>query len=171
MNISLKPSPIIAIWLPGFALTTFVILCWHNGDKVGLFGALQLDTSISFWPAIAIIVASFIVGQFLDAIRDILLENFVFEKLCGEVKWQFFFEAKKESLENLDEWFYSWYEMDANIVVGSFVAIILALSGKVSIDCFAWIIIVAALVFFFLDAKELRSDIKEMIDRYYERQF
>ena len=168
MNISLKPNPILAIWLPGFALTMFAIFFWHNGDKIGLLGDFQLMASISFWTVVVIITIAFIIGQLLDAARDIILENFVFEKLCGKLKWNFFFEADPALLEKVDEWYYLWYEMDANLVVAILIASILALVGKLSIDFFTWIAMAVALILFFCDARELRIEIKNLIDKYYK---
>ncbi|MGD1046740.1 MAG: hypothetical protein ABR936_15635 [Bacteroidota bacterium] len=167
MNISLKPGPIISIWLPGFALTMFVLLSLQHWDLLGLVGSSQSQSSINFWVVILVVSIAFVVGQFLDAARDIVLENFIFERFCGEVKWEFFFEANKESLENLEEWFYTWYEMDANLVVAIVVAAILGIAGQITINFLTWILMTVALVLFFMDAKELRTDTKKMIDKYY----
>ncbi|MGO9480258.1 MAG: hypothetical protein ACLP05_00560 [Candidatus Kryptoniota bacterium] len=169
MNISLKPSPIIAIWLPGFAFTLFVLFSLNSWDFQKIISGQFVQGGISFWSVVVVIVISFIVGQFLDAVRDILLENLVFKHICGEVKWKFFFEAEEKYLEKLDEWFYTWYEMDANMVVAIVVAAVLDFLRQIHVNFLAWIIMVVATVFFFLDAKELRRDIKQMIDLYYEQ--
>ncbi len=168
MNISLKPGPIISIWLPGFALTVFVSLSLQGWNLAGVVGP---EKSVGFWSVVAIIAISFVVGQFLDAVRDVVLENLVFDKICGKVKWEFFFEAKKESLDNLEDWFYTWYEMDANIVVAILVVSILGLFKEIPVNNLTWILMVIAAFFFFWDAKELRCSTKDMIDRYYDKNY
>ena len=138
---------------------------WHVATLVGN----SPDKGISFWVVAVVIAISFVVGQFLDAIREVILENFVFNRFCGEVRWEFFFEAKRESLENLEEWFYTWYEMDANLVVALVLAGIVGLIRGIPIYWLIWIgIIVVIAIIFFLDAKELRTYTKKMIDRYYQ---
>src|ERR1035437_7825517 len=112
MNVSFKPSPVLAIWVPGFSLVLFVLLSLNRWDSLSLAHATSND--FGFWRAAIVVVFSFVVGQFLDAVRDVVLENHVFNRFCGEVKWQFFFEAPREKIDNLEEWFYTWYELDAN---------------------------------------------------------
>lgn len=169
MNISLKPGPIISIWLPGFALTIFVSLSLRGWDLIGSVGNAQPQIEVSFWNVVALMAISFVVGQFLDAVRDVVLENYVFDKLCGTVKWQFFFEAEKQLLDNLEEWFYTWYEMDANIVVAILIVAILGIFRQIPINLLTWILLGVSAFFFFRDALELRRSTKEMIDRYYEK--
>jgi hypothetical protein len=169
MNISLKPGPIISIWLPGFALTVFTLVSLQGWNLVGLVGHLQPDKSISFWFVIALMAISFVVGQFLDAVREVALENFVFDNICGKVKWEFFFEGSKKAIDNLEAWFYIWYEMDANMVVAILVAAILGLLKKIPINFLTGVLMTLAAFFFFWGAIQLRSSTKEMIDKYYEK--
>jgi hypothetical protein len=170
MNISLKPGPIIAIWLPGFALTMFIVLSLSQWDLVGLVGEVQSKSGGSFWIMLAVIAIAFVVGQFLDAARDVILENLIFDRICGKVRWEFFFEGNKEKLQNLEEFFYRWYEMDANIVVAILLSAILGVFGLIHINILVGILMAFSLIFFFWDAKELRCATKEMIDRYYNNE-
>jgi uncharacterized membrane protein len=165
MNVSFKPSPVLAIWVPGFSLAVFVLLSLNRWEALSLSQTSLPEFGV--WRAIIVVVLSFVVGQFLDAVRDVLLENFVFDKFCGTVKWQFFFEAPKEKLENLEEWFYTWYELDANLFVGLIIAMLLCAFGKVPANRLTWVLMVAGALFFFVDALELRKWFRTLIDDHY----
>jgi hypothetical protein len=123
MNISFKPGLIVSIWLPGFALTAFLLIYIPNWN----ISELALNT----WIALGIFAVSFVVGQFLDSARDALLENFLFERICGQVRWEFFFEADKELIAKLEEWYYMWYVLDANILIAIILAAILGLTQQI----------------------------------------
>ena len=146
----------------------FLVLSLNDWNIPELLKTIQ--PSIGFWAAVAFIAIAFVIGQFLDAARDVFLENLLFARFCGQVKWEFFLEAKKEAIENLEDWYYTWYEMDANIVMAILFASILGVFKLVSINCLTWILMLIVGFFFFYDAFELRLWTKKMVDHYYANQ-
>lgn len=74
MFFSLKPHPLISHWVPGFVVVLIISLSfykWGPMDQVEAFKQL-IGLSV-FLSSLAFVVIPFVVGQFLDAIRDLLV--------------------------------------------------------------------------------------------------
>ena len=114
MNLSLKPNPLIALWIPGTLLISVIIwtcpiitIYSHNIPNL-----LQNNwSSVSVGSATLIIfiisLLGFLAGEILDCTRDII-EDCILDKIkqC-RINWDFFFEAEKEKIINLEEWYYT----------------------------------------------------------------
>lgn len=167
MDLSMKPSPVIAIWLPGFSLIMFVLLSLYEWSFTALVKNPGFDAVGLTLSGIVVLIIAFVLGQLLDAIRDAILENFLFERLWP-VRWEFFFEGPVDKINNLDEWYYTWYEFDANIVVAILVAIVLGIFNLILINPLTYVLMIIAMFFFFWDACELRHWTQKLIDEYYK---
>jgi len=168
MNFSLKPNPLIAVWVPGFlTLTAILFIAYLNGS-----GALEkLMTTVppsflAFW----IIIAGFAVGELLDTIRD--LSEYRWDHICNgkyKINWNFFFDADERHLRNLEEWYYTYYELDANLFLGILVTYVLAWLRLIRIDILPQCIMAIPTLIFLRGVISMRREIKNLIDDYYEK--
>ena len=66
-----------------------------------------------------VLLVSWVVGTFYDAFRN-LLEG-LWDNLCNnkwEVNWDFFFKGEPEKVHKLEEYYYAYYTLDANLAIG-----------------------------------------------------
>jgi len=164
MNFSLKPNPLIAVWVPGFLTLTAILFIAYLNASVALE---KLMTTVppgflAFW----IIIAGFAVGELLDTIRD-LSEN-LWDRIC-KINWDFFFDADERHLRNLEEWYYTYYELDANLFLGILVTYVLAWLRLIRIDILPQCIMAIPTLIFLLGVISMRREIKNLIDDYYEK--
>jgi len=70
MNFSLKPHPLVAQWVPGFMVLSFFLSVIYFQDGSALVKTLnEVGTPVC---VLILVVMGFVVGQFLDASRDVL---------------------------------------------------------------------------------------------------
>jgi hypothetical protein len=174
MNFSLKQYPLISHWVPGFFVVLIISLSaykWGPEDQMEAFKGL---TGLPvFFSGLAFVVIPFLMGQFLDAIRD-LLENRLDRK--SPINWDFFIEGDKDKLESFQEYYFIFYVFDWNLALGIILSIILFFSlwllYFVHDPPWKWLfvgLVVAAvgLFVFIWNAMSLRGEIKKYIDKYY----
>ncbi|HWG19130.1 MAG TPA: hypothetical protein VG225_01285 [Terracidiphilus sp.] len=164
MKFELNLHVLIAHWIPGFLLLMAV-------RPVLIDGASPLLKSLmgTGFPggeaitALSLVVAAFLVGEILDASRD-LLEN-IWDRFQG-VAWDFFSDAGQDEVEKLRTSFYTYYVFDCNI---SLALVILLLSnnfinllGRWLVVCLSW----AFLIVFALNAGRLRREIASRTQRW-----
>jgi hypothetical protein len=166
MNFSLKPNPLIAVWVPGFAsLSAFLYLGWH--EKVACLVHHPPSSALIGAFGFVMVVFAFVVGDLLDAIRDFT------EYFCDRffpkhsIKWNFFVAGKKEKVENLEEWFYTWYELDANLAIGILILLILSLFPIMPIPLWLTITLFIMMFIFGLSALLMRNEVKKEIETNY----
>lgn len=165
MNFSLKPNPLIAVWLPGFA-TLLAIVFFQKAEYDQTLGKI-ISTTDSTFSAIALLAFGFVIGNFLDAVRDIL-EELLFDKL-SRMNWAFFVSGREEHLRNLEEWFYTWYELDINLAIGTILFFILRCNAIIEGPCWFVIALIAFFLVLVVSAYFMRREVKEQIDRVYPR--
>ncbi len=160
MNLSLKPNPLIAVWLPGFAAVLAIMFVDQKESPfVGQIPDIGPTLNL-----IALAVFGFVIGNFLDAVRDAL--EWAFDRL-QPINWNFFVSGSKEQLGNLEEWFYTWYELDMNLLLGILLFIILRWR---SMSTEGYLPILGLVIFFIslsVSAAMMRSEVKRQIDRIY----
>jgi hypothetical protein len=88
-----------------------------------------------------------------------------------ELNWAFFFRGDERRLANLDQYFWSFYLLDADIVLAiifSLVASVCMIFFKIiavrSYSCLIWGLLLFAAVCFVSDAFFLRREIKKLLD-------
>lgn len=160
MNFSLKPNPLIAVWLPGF-VTLLAIFYFRQAESPLAAIATNLDSTLD---AFALIAFGFVVGNLLDALRDIF--EWPADKF-SEINWDFFVSGFKEHLQNLEEWFYTWYELDCNLFLGSVIFLILRWKSILNTGGSLVMLLVVYLIVLAFSAVLTRHSIKTQIDRVY----
>jgi len=171
MNFSLKPHPLIAHWVPGFTVILIVSFSASNWNYNCLFN--KIISNEANWARgvviiLALAVAAFVIGEFLDSIRDLLVERYLDRK--NPIEWDFFFRGdNKNELKNLMDNYFTYYVLNCNLALGIIVSLIsivlLWLLDLIKPPACCWIllgllVIAAFLIFFIWDAMELRRDIK-----------
>lgn len=158
MNLSVKPQPLLAHWVPGFVILIVVLfsVCQWRFDQI-----LKLMDSAGLAVAVTFAVVAFVVGQFLDSVRDIL-DGFWHSIFKRKINWRFFFEGDSQQLQNLNEWFFTYYVLNANLVVG-LLLVLLPGSYLMTIpnSILTWMWIAAGV--FLVDAVFLRIEIQKLI--------
>ena len=174
MNFSLKPYPLISHWVPGFFVVLIISLSvykWGPEDQMKAVKSL-VDLGV-FFIGLAFVVIPFLVGQFLDAWRD-LLENIWDRK--SPIKWNFFIEGDRDILQSFQEYYFIYYAFDCNLVLGITLSIILFFlfwwlyfvrQPPCKWLCLGLVVAAFGLFIFYLDARMLRGEIKKYIDGYY----
>ena len=163
MPFSLNLRSLLAHWIPGFLL--LAVLCFgdfqNHPDQISNFAEKLGSAGMLF----GIAVGSFLAGLFLDALRNVFIEEF----LCGKIKsgwgleWDCIFRFKESNLKRLEEFYFLYYVVDTNLVL----ALIIALPTSLILGVFPCLsrgatisLIIAGLVFA-ADAIFLK---KEMIE-------
>lgn len=151
MNFSLKPHQLVAHWVPGFVLLiVFPVLHPSIFDKVkpSLPSGDVLRGLV--WAVLA-----FVLGQFLDAIRN-LLEN-VWDH-WSNVEWAFFFHGEDARVEKLRTSYFTYYVFDHNLALTLLYFSIVRLGSRHFLDGF---LVLVATCIFVADAYLLRKEIAE----------
>jgi hypothetical protein len=103
MNFFLKPYPLISHWVPGFVVVLIISLLVYKWGPENQAAVKKLADLGQFFSALAFVVIPFVVGQFLDAVRD-LLENRWDRK--SKINWDFFIEGDKDELQSFQEYYF-----------------------------------------------------------------
>jgi hypothetical protein len=95
-------------------------------------------------------------GQLLDSARD-FLERF-WDRWDKQVNWQFFFAAERAKVDQLDDFYFTYYVFNANLVLPVLMFCFLALASRHW--GMAFVTALAAAILFY-DARSLRGEIAE----------
>ena len=169
MNFSLKPNPLIAVWLPGFTTLCALILFGYH-DEMSSYLNQSLSSGIVAALSFVAIVFGFVVGELLDSVRDLV------EHLCDRlfpriaINWDFFVSGEKQKVENLEEWFFTYYELDANLALGILTVLCLPCLSSVVIASWIRLLLIVLFLIFSLSAILMRGEVKKEIDRNYHAQ-
>ena len=114
-----------------------------------------------------VLIVSWIIGDFFDAFREIIIE-FIFDR-WQPLWWDFFYKGNREKADQLEDYYYSYYELNINITVAIvFFLISELLFRSTFVKLFPWYVNILILPFiaviFFWDALILRSEIKKHLD-------
>jgi len=115
MERSLKPVPAMAQVLPGFFFVAIVAGIWSYQHL-----SLIQDKVSGGAAAIAIFVlflAAWVVGSFFDGLRNVLED--VWDRRAGAAEkewWKYFLLGPPKKVEQLHEYYYSYYQLDVNFV-------------------------------------------------------
>lgn len=149
MSFSLRPHQLVAHWVPGFVLLILIPVL-HPGvyDNVKC-----LPPQGAALRGLIYVVLAFVLGQFLDASRD-LLEN-VWD-LCSEVNWDFFFQAEDAQVEKLRTSYFTYYVFNHNLAVPLLYFSIMRLISCHILEFFLSLVVA---VVFITNAVRLRKEI------------
>ncbi len=105
-------------------------------------------------------LAAFFLGSLFDAIRN-LFDSVIDCK--DRIWWDFFFKGEKEKVEQMDGYYFSYYQFDANAAIASFILVPVFICTGLS-----WFSLIPAVVgvICFADAVSLRKEIKRLAQEY-----
>jgi len=179
MNLfSLKPHPLVAHWVPGFVVCLVLTLGRFDWSfqtlAIALSGGSTAATSPSSVPEasasgatatisiLVVTILAFVVGEIIDAIRNIREDD--------RVRWDFFFWCKEQELTNMEESYFTWYAFDANMALGLVLAVGLLVLGKLlcmvpchwNSLCEVAVVLLISSYVLHRDAKSLRKEIADL---------
>jgi hypothetical protein len=154
-----SPRQIALHWVPGFTLLVMIFFLIDGRNGGALTRSVQgWNTGIVLLAAAA---AGFVIGNFLDAIRD--FSELWLDRLPGcEINWDFLLEAAADKVEREDQYYFMSYVLSANLVLALLGAAIVDLSFfRYHFPWWVWVVFVVMLLVFGQDAWRLRCNIAE----------
>jgi hypothetical protein len=114
----------------------------------------------------------FVLGQFIDAIRDILEDSgLLFGK--GKIQWQKLPTMQADERQAWDDYFFSYYIFAANMVIAAIVAVAFSAVGSLTCPNHYWAAAVIGFCIitavFLKDARTLRRDVVHILEKSEER--
>jgi hypothetical protein len=116
MENTIKPQPLIAEVLPGFAILVILAcayFCAHP-EKITAAASNQ-NTAAVVGGSVATILVAWIVGTFLDTIRDLIESRL---DVRFPVNWGYLLSEPIESVRRLDESWLAYYFLSGNMAIG-----------------------------------------------------
>src|SRR5260370_15166046 len=132
MRFYLRPDQLVAHWVPGFLAIGIVCLAEWNWTKASMNELRAVIGAPS--TVLAVVVAGFAIGQFLDGLRNLFEEAMCnFHQKCA-IKWDFILKMSDRGLGRMEEYYFTYYLFDFNMA-GSvlFSAIAVQLSPVVAV--------------------------------------
>jgi len=168
---AIKPEPRISYILPGALTVGFIIFACvkNNPHVVGYItdGGVKLLVTSGLG-----LMAALMFGALFDAIRNIL-EGILFDRLLGKLNWRFFFDSTPEIVHQFDMYYFAYYTLDVNFVIGiSFIIVtntIMWISGYSSVPCCVLVLLGLALVIMAWDACSLRKEMQGLMNNIKEK--
>ncbi len=108
MNFSLKPHPLIAHWVPGVVVVVSALLAWNDWHVSKVLSAFAGDAPKAAVSVLVLSVLAFVIGEILDSCRDCREEK-------DKLNWDFFFDGDKEKVDQLDEYYFTYYVLNKNL--------------------------------------------------------
>ena len=158
MKFSLNSHVLIAHWVPGFLVVMTVRSMLSSTSPLGesLRGKAHTGEAIAL---LSIAVAAFLVGELLDAIRDL------FEHLWDKfqpLRWDFFSTGTRDEVEKFKESHFTYYVFDCNVSLALLLVLILEILN--SAPAWTCIVLTIPLVIFAINAILLRVEMKPLME-------
>jgi hypothetical protein len=138
MSFSLKPHPLIAHWVPGMVVLVLIVLSHFNWCYENFVNDWAGSTSAAAVTVLLLSVGAFLIGEVLDSARDGLIER-LFDWIAerrrrcrGKVNWDYFFTLPPERTEQFNDYFFTYYVLNVNLVLALALSFVLLLLGKVT---------------------------------------
>lgn len=166
MEFPLKPHQLLSHWVPGLVVLMFLAFLHFNWDYIKFTDVVAKQGSVASVSILLLAVAAFIIGEFIDAIRD-LTEDWWNNK----PKYKIIYSHLHTDGADLQirESYWTYYVLCYNLVIASLLCVIallirLLLSNVIDRTKIGiWIVIVIAIVAVFLfDAISLRKELSEI---------
>jgi hypothetical protein len=159
MKFALNPHVLMAHWVPGFLVVMAVRSVLLNVSPLGdcLMGR---DNSGEATAILSIVVFAFLIGELLDAARDLILEN-ILDKF-QPLRWSFFSSEDTNKVENFKTSYYTYYVFDWNVSMALLVVAALAISY--SAPTWTYVVLAISLVIFVSNAIRLRGEMKPLME-------
>jgi hypothetical protein len=150
MSFSLRPHQLVAHWVPGF-MSLLALQLWHPAVYERALASLPSDRVAL---TLVWIVSAVRGWTTADSLRD-LLECF-WDRWSEPVNWDFFFKADRAKVDQLDDFYFTYYVFNANLVL-PLLAFCLVAAG--SGHYLLGVAIVLAVGILVCDARSLRKEI------------
>jgi hypothetical protein len=162
MEYPIHPKPLMAHLLPGVYVEGVVILSQIPFGDVAELTAKDLKPEGTVVLLVGLFFAALFVGHICDAIRNVI--EGLWDRCSTEGEhdgkwWHFFVKLDENQVARITEHYFRYYELDANIVIGS-----VLLLPYLLLFHHLWhllIVVIVACIFFF-DAKSLRVEMKHV---------
>lgn len=165
MNFYFKPHPFLPHWVPGFLLSTAILLRHYGWSYHRLMEYMPASQAKSFLVGLTIVVVAWIAGQALGAARDILEHLW---DLLSPIEWDFFFWCDAAEIEKFEEYYFSFYVFCFNTTLALAAMILLSLTrGSFPPKAMAGAALLLA--FFAVDTMLLRLEVRRMLAEWSRR--
>jgi len=109
MNLSLKPHPLIAHWVPGVVVVVTALLAYSGWSVSTTLATFAGDASKATVSVLVLSIAAFVVGEIFDAVRDCVADE--------NVNWDFFFDEPSEKKdERLNNYYFTYFVLERNLI-------------------------------------------------------
>jgi hypothetical protein len=171
MNFSLKPHPLIAHWIPGMVILTFLVLFHFHGSYSAFLKDYAGNGSSVTITIFLLSVGAFLIGEVLDSFRDGVIEPFWnwLAKKNGKnaITWDFFWKVSPEKGGQFDDYYFTYYVFNMNLSLALFLDLLFFWMAKIlfptKLPNFpSWLVSVVfflCILILLRDARELRKDI------------
>lgn len=168
MNFSLKPHPLVAHWVPGMVILMLVVLSYFNWDYDYFTNICAKNVSVASVTILLLTVVAFLSGEFLDTIRDSFIESRFDHFEAKRVEWKYFAYAPREEVDQLCDFYFTYYVLNMNLSLSLFVSLLLGLCGIISpphclYPWIFWPIVILAIMIFAYDGIIIREEMAEII--------
>ncbi|MHB8302710.1 MAG: hypothetical protein ACYDC6_07745 [Acidobacteriaceae bacterium] len=159
MKFALNFHVLIAHWVPGFLVVMAMRPVLLSSTSPVLKSLLGTDSTNGPIAVLSIVVAAFLVGEVLDAVRDLLLENILdrFQPL----KWEFLASGETDKIENFKSYYFTYYVFDWNVSLALAIAAGLAIS--MSAPYWTYAVLGIPFIIFVVNAFQLRGEMKPLM--------
>ena len=162
MNFAPKAGPLVAELLAGF---TILLLAYFLFPR----HPIELPTDQSALIVSAFTVVAWLLGTFIDATRNLVMEHVLDWIPPLRINWSFLVYSEQEKIARIDEYFFAFYRIDMDMAIA--LALFLVASRRVlsifvqqSVGYYpprVGLILWLATLIFFSDGLCLRHEIKE----------
>ncbi len=141
---------------------------WNYKDFIAIYATDGFVVTVTI---VLFSIAAFLIGEVLDSIRD-LLEWILDRK--SEVNWDYLVTAPRDQAEQFDNYYYTYYVLNFNLVLAFVVSSVMIPLKVVSLPDWAWrpfpvLVTVVAVGILSWDAYLLRGEIARITEEQMNR--
>jgi hypothetical protein len=164
MNFPWKPHQLVGHWVPGFVLLAILLLAdAHAHHSAALWSKITSSLGSNFAVILAIVVP-FVIGEFLDCLRD-LLESLA-DKF-SKINWDKLQSLSAEKQVIFEDYYFVYYVFNMNLSIGLIAGYLLTLFLGIfpsHYGCQFTLAVLIGVLVFFINACTLRIEIKKFLD-------
>lgn len=163
-----KQSLVVSEILPAFFM--FGLLAFSFWNFFNLTELLSSQLAPLVLQAGSLFISAWIVGNFFEALRNGILEQYLNKFKSLEINWASLYKvSNKEKRDFFEEQYYEFYSLDVNFIIASLSFIILSLALHCGYqipfsvnDAQAFAVAAVFSFVFYIDALSLRSEMSDI---------
>ncbi|HEY3489626.1 MAG TPA: SET domain-containing protein [Candidatus Deferrimicrobiaceae bacterium] len=169
---NLKHQPLIGEILPGSLTVGLIAVSYFNIHRYEL-SLITKDTINGIFALTILFLSAWTTGTIYDAIRNGIVEDLLDRK--NPISWDFFFKENIDKVHQIEEYYFCYYTLEINYLIGIFIFAVLHLPvlkyiGIPYIELsplaiWAWMSLAIVFVVFAKDAKVLRKEMGKIINK------